>query len=115
MIAIVEQTISEPNPEIWINAAIAATAARDAATMAFYLLVAVLIVMVVGVVVGWVVLKRVNDLAHNTDGMRVELVAATRKLALIEGNVIGRAEQKKEETATKEAEAIKEAIKVKPE
>jgi hypothetical protein len=95
---------AEPNPEVWIKAAMAATAAKDAATMAFYLLVAVLIVVTVGTVIAWVVLKRVAALEYNTDGMREQLVDATHKLGVIEGKVAGRAEEKAEQRAEQKRE-----------
>jgi hypothetical protein len=44
---------------------------------------------------------QLKDLVRHTNGMREELMQATRKLALIEGNVIGRAEQKQEEAGLK--------------
>lgn len=98
----VDSTNGTVNPEAMINAAIAANAAAqaawNAAIMAGITLVALL---VIGALMGAIWLK-FAALEHNTDGMREALVITTRKLALIEGNVIGRAEQTEEQAGLKQ-------------
>jgi len=47
-----------------------------------------------------------KELVRNTDGMREELILATRKLALLEGNLVGRAEQKDEAAGLKKENKI---------
>ena len=80
------------NPEAIINAAVAASTAALAANQAFYISVAILVVLlVIGAGMMFIAYKFAM-LERNTDGMRVSLVEATRKLALLEGNLAGRAE-----------------------
>ena len=80
------------NPEAIINAAIAAKAAELAASQAFYAAVTIIAIMLVIGAAIMFVLYKVYEIERNTDGMRVALVEATRKLALFEGNIAGRAE-----------------------
>jgi beta-lactamase regulating signal transducer with metallopeptidase domain len=80
------------SPEALINAAIAAKAAELAANQVFYMSVAVLFILLVIGAILMFILYRAKDLERNTDGMRIQLVEATRKLALLEGNIVGRAE-----------------------
>lgn len=85
------------NPEAMINAAIAAKAAELAANQAFYIgIIIILVLLSIGVMI-MIMTYKFTKLEHNTDGMRVELMAATRKLALLEGNLIGREEQTQEQ------------------
>lgn len=92
------------NPEAMINAAIAAKSAELAATQAFYVSIAVIVMLlIIGAMMMFVVYK-FDELKRNTDGMREALVIATRKLALLEGNAIGRAEQIEEQVGLKERE-----------
>ncbi len=80
------------NPEAIINAAIAAKAAELAANQSFYLSVAIFfILLIIGAAIMFTAYK-FAELEHNTNAMRIQLVEATRKLGLSEGNVIGRAE-----------------------
>jgi len=80
------------NPEAIINAAIAAKAAELAANQAFYMSLAIFVVLlVIGAAIMFTAYK-FAELERNTNGMRINLVEATRKLALLEGNIVGRAE-----------------------
>lgn len=89
------------NPEAMIKAAIAASNAEAAAwNAAIMAAVTLVVLLVVGALMGMIWLK-FSALEHNTDGMREALIIATRKLALIEGNVIGRAEQSEEQAGLK--------------
>jgi hypothetical protein len=108
------------NPEAMITAAVAAAKAEQAAINASMLAVITLAVMVLVLVVGLILLYKVESLAticaavvKQTNGMHDTLMSATRALALIEGNVTGRAEQKKEDSAAEAAEATKKATKAK--
>lgn len=85
------------NPEAMVNAAIAAKAAELAANQAFYGLVFVIFMLLIIGAMMMFVAYRFERLERNTDGMRERLVDATRKLALIEGNLVGRAEQTEEQ------------------
>jgi beta-lactamase regulating signal transducer with metallopeptidase domain len=89
------------NPEAIINAAIAAKAAELAANQAFYMSLAIFVVLlIIGAAIMFTAYK-FAELEHNTNEMRIQLVEATRKLGLAEGNVTGRAELT-EETSKKE-------------
>ena len=80
------------NPEAIINAAVAASSAALAANQAFYISVAIFaVLLIIGAAMMFLVYKFV-EIEHNTDGMRIELVETTRKLALLQGNVKGREE-----------------------
>lgn len=80
------------NPEAIINATIAAKAAELAANQIFYISVGLfLMLLAIGGVIMFMLYK-LFELERNTNGMRVALVETTRKLALVEGNVAGRAE-----------------------
>lgn len=85
-----------PSPEAMINAAVAAKAAEAAANQIFYISLAMLFVLLVIGAVLMFLLYKAAELERNTNGMRVQLVEATRKLALMEGNIAGRAEQLEE-------------------
>lgn len=91
------------NPEAMIAAAVAAAQAQQSAFNASMVSLVVLALMIVVLLAMGGIAWKFDKLERNTDGMRVALVDATRKLALIEGNVAGRAEQKQEE-AVKEKE-----------
>ena len=89
-----QQTV---NPEAMINAAISAKAAEFAANQVFYgIMVVIVMLLLIGAMMMFVAF-RFDKLERNTDGMREQLITATRKLALIEGNVVGRAEQIEEQ------------------
>lgn len=81
------------NPEAVINAAIAANAAASAANQAFIMSMIILGAMVlVGLMMG-IVTIRFSALEKNTNSMKDALVDATRKLALIEGRGLAKAEE----------------------
>lgn len=90
------------NPEPVINAVIAALEAQKSAFLTNWLL-ATLIVMAslvaVGVGISLVMIHRIQE---HTNGMHTQLVETTRKLALIEGEVKGRKDQKLEDNVAKE-------------
>ena len=89
------------NPEAMINAAIAAKAAEAAANQVLYgIAILVVMVLIIGAMMMFIAYK-FDELKRNTDGMRDELVLATRKLALVEGNVAGRQEQMNESAGLK--------------
>ena len=92
------------NPEPVINAVLAALEAQKSAFLTNWLLVALLIgaLLIVGGLL--VVLSRIQIVKEQTDGMHVELMEATRKLALIEGEVKGRASQKTEDAVSGKGE-----------
>ena|SRR5690349_17791423 len=81
------------SPEALINAAIASKAAEQAASQASVISLFILGLIAIQTIALVFVALNFKRLEQNTDGMKEQLVAATRKLALIEGNVIGRAEQ----------------------
>jgi hypothetical protein len=60
------------------------------------LIALIIIAGMVAVGIGFVMVA-VNQIREHTNGMHNELVSATRKLALIEGEVAGRASQKIED------------------
>ena len=92
MIGLFAEAANSFNPEAIINAAVAAKAAELAANQSFYLSLGILFVLlVIGAAIMFTVYK-FAELERNTDGMRISLVEATRKLALLEGNATGRAE-----------------------
>jgi len=87
------------SPEPVINAVLAALEAQRSAFLTNWLLVTLIVVAaMVAVGVGFV-MAAVNQIREHTNGMHTALVDATRKLALIEGEVKGRAEQKTADTA----------------
>ena len=87
------------NPEPLINAVLAALKAQESAFLTNWLLVALLIIAVVAVICAGLILSKVITIQEHTNGMHTELVAATRKLALIEGEVKGRLDQRTEDLA----------------
>ena len=91
------------NPEAMVRAAVAATNAEQAAYWAAVMSVMTLGALLIGGAMLLYMAFKFQQLVHHTDGMREELVAATRKLALIEGNIAGRAEQKEETARLKES------------
>ena len=92
MIGLFAEAAKSFNPEAIINAAVAAKGAELAANQSFYLSLGILFVLlVIGAAIMFTVYK-FAELERNTDGMRISLVEATRKLALLEGNATGRAE-----------------------
>lgn len=84
------------NPEIVVNAISAALAVQDAATRTNWLLGGVLIVGIVFIIVGLFIYRKVDKLTIHINWMYQALIDTTRKIALIEGEVIGRAKQKQE-------------------
>lgn len=79
------------NPESIVNASIAAMGAQQAAWQAF-LISMVLIVIAVLIVIGVVmILVKISQVEKQTNSMKDQLVLATRKLGLMEGEAIGRA------------------------
>jgi len=85
------------SPEPVINAVLAALEAKESAFLTNSLLFALIIIAgMVALGVGFVIVA-VNQIRVHTNGMHNELVSATRKLALIEGEVKGRANQKIED------------------
>jgi hypothetical protein len=87
------------NPEPIINAVLAALEAQRSAFITNWLLAALLIVAVVLVVAVIIAIAKIAIIQQQTDGMHKSMIEATRKLALIEGEVIGREGQKKEDKA----------------
>jgi len=86
------------NPEPVINAVLAALEAQRSAFLTNWLLVTLTIIAtMVAIGIGFV-MAAVNQIREHTNGMHTALVDATRKLALIEGEVAGRALQKTEDT-----------------
>ena len=87
------------------QALIAATvAAKNAETMAWQALIIGIIIVSLMLVGGGIliyIMLQFRDLVIHTNGMRESLVAATRKLALLEGNVLGRAEMEQEQAGLK--------------
>jgi hypothetical protein len=96
MISLFAQTAPAFNPEAIINATIASKAAEMASTQVFYISAIILLVLLaVGGAIMFILYKAA-ELERNTNSMRVDLVEATRKLALLQGNVIGRTELSQE-------------------
>ena len=87
------------------QALIAATvAAKNAETMAWQALIIGIIIVCLMLVGGGIliyIMLQFRDLVIHTNGMRQSLVDATRKLALLEGNVMGRAELTDEQAGLK--------------
>lgn len=101
LLAQAAETANGINPEAMIAAAIAAKSAESAAWYASIMAAITLVVLLgIGLMMMFVWLK-FDKLERNTDGMREALVVATRKLALIEGNITGRAEQLQEQAGQK--------------
>lgn len=114
---LVQTTNGSPafNPEAIIGAAIAAKNAEAAAWQASIMAGITLVVLLICgaamliIIVQFLELKRCfggmrekfEKLERNTDGILNQLITATRKLALIEGNTIGRAEQLEEQAGLK--------------
>lgn len=97
------------NPEAIINAAVAAKAAELASAQAFYAAVTIIgILLIIGAAIMFILYK-VYELERNTNGMRIQLVEATRKLALVEGNIVGRSEQIEEQAGLTTRERKKES------
>lgn len=94
------------NPEAIINAAVAAKSAELAATQTFWIgLIAVFMLLCVGAAIMGILYK-MSKLERNTNGMRINLVEATRKLALLEGNKKGREELVEEGKGADESDTI---------
>ena len=89
-------------PEALIAATVAAKNAEVMAWQTWILGIILLALMLIGGGILIYVMLQFRDLVIHTNGMRDALVAATRKLALIEGNVIGRAELHEEQAGLKE-------------
>ena len=89
----------EKSPEPVINAVLAALQAQQSAALTNGLLVTLIILgTVVSLGIGFVMIA-VHQIRLHTNGMHTALVEATRKLALIEGEVAGRASQKIEDAS----------------
>ncbi len=104
MMAIIE--VAQPsvaNPEAVINAAVAANAAAAAAAQAYFMSVLTLGALAILGAASIIIAYNFRQLERNTNSMKDQLVDATRKLALIEGNIIGRAEQTQETTSKEES------------
>lgn len=107
------------NPEAMVKAAVAAAAAEGAAWQAAIMAgITLLGILILGafmfiIVYNFLELKRCfvgmrekfERMERNTDGIMSALLEATRKLALIEGNIKGRAEQTREQEIAKEEAA----------
>ena len=93
------------NPEPIINAVLAALEAQRSAFLTNWLLVAILIVATVLIAAVFIAIGKIIVIQQQTDGMHKAMIEATRKLALIEGEVIGREEAKKEDDKAEIAEA----------
>jgi heme/copper-type cytochrome/quinol oxidase subunit 2 len=91
------------NPEAMIKAAVSAAAAESAAWQAFVVSIVVLVILLIVGAVFMFMAFEMRELAKHTNGMRHDLVEATRKLALIEGNIAGRAEKAAEDKAAVKA------------
>jgi len=89
------------NPEAMIRAAVAASDAATSAYWAAMLSIVTLVVLLIGGAMMLYMAFEFKSLVKNTNGMREKLVEATRKLALIQGNIAGRAELKEEEAGLK--------------
>lgn len=89
--------IEAANPEAMVAAAVNAKAAADAASQAFAMSMLVLGAMAIMTIAVIFIGYNFKRLERNTNSMKDALVDATRKLALIEGNVIGRAEHAAEQ------------------
>ena len=87
------------NPEPLINAVLAALKAQESAFLTNWLLVALLIIAVIAVICAALILSKVITIQEHTNGMQTALVETTRKLALIEGEVKGRLDQRTEDLA----------------
>jgi len=85
------------NPEPVINAVLAALEAQRSAFLTNWLLVALLIGAFIIVGGLFIMIQRLTIIREQTDGMHKALLLAERKLALIEGEVKGRANQKEED------------------
>jgi len=88
---------TELNPEAMVRAAVAAADAANAAWWATAVSVLTLLsVFAMGLIFVFMAFQ-LKDLVKHTNGMRQDLMDATRKLAFIEGNIAGRAELREEE------------------
>ena len=88
-------------PQALIAATVAAKNAEVMAWQTWILGIIILTLMLVGGGILIYVVLQFRELVIHTNGMREALVAATRKLALLEGNVMGRAELEQEQAGTK--------------
>ena len=78
------------NPESIVNASIAAMSAHQAAGQAFIIslvLVGITLLILIGVVM---ILVKVDRVEKHTNSMKDQLVLATRKIGLMEGEAVGR-------------------------
>jgi len=80
-----------------VNAVNAANQAAQAAWIAAGLSIVVLgAVLIIGAVIAWMAWK-VSHIEHNTNSITNQLVAATRKLGLAEGEEVGREAEKQDQ------------------
>lgn len=92
---------AEAIPQALIAATVAAKNAETMAWQSLVLDVAILgAIMILGAMVLYMAFQ-FRELVTHVNGMRMELVSATRKLALSEGNVAGRAELAEEQADLK--------------
>lgn len=87
------------NPESIVNASIAAMAAAQAAWQTFLISMVLILLAVLIIVLAGMILTKISQVEKQTNSMKDQLVLATRKLGLMEGEAIGRAagHEKKEE------------------
>ena len=88
-------------PQALIAATVAAKNAEGMAWQVWILGIIILSLMLVGGGILIYIMLQFRDLVIHTNGMRESLVAATRKLALLEGNVTGRQELEDEQAGLK--------------
>jgi len=88
------------SPEPVINAVLAALEAQRSALLTNWLLVSLIIIAAIVAIGTGFIMAGVNQIREHTNGMQTALVEATRKLALIEGEVKGRAAQVIEDSAS---------------
>jgi len=94
------------NPEAIINAAVAANAAAQSAYSAFIISMILLGAVVLMTLISATVAIKFHEMAKNfymleknTNSIKDALIVATRKLALIEGTSIGKAEAERTQAA----------------
>ena len=85
------------NPEPIINAVLAALKAQESAFLTNWLLATLIVLALLAGVGVVIIMFAVREIKQHTNGMHNELVETTRKLALIEGEVKGRASQRTED------------------
>ena len=94
--------LANSNPEAMINAAVAANVAAANAYQAFVLSIINLGAIVISTIAMLIVAVKFHELERNTNSIKDALVDATRKLAIIEGRELRKAEEEEEDLAAKE-------------